>query len=163
MTTFFPFVPNVQAPFAFQPTLDGTAYAATVTWNLFGQRWYVNVNQQDGTLVFSLPLLGSPDGVAIESATWAFGIVTIVTARPHTYTVGQTVAVTISGCAPDAYNGVVLAFIVDALTFTYPLAANPGDITQLGAEIYNLNLSAGYFTTSTLIYRGSSQTFEVTP
>ena len=163
MTTYFQFVPNSQAPFAFQPTLDQQQYAATVSWNLFGQRWYINVNQLTGELVFSLPLLGSPDGVSIESATWAFGTVTAVTSRPHNYTVGQTVELTLTGFAPDAYNGVVLAFIVDAMTFTYSIAGNPGPTTQLGSEIYNLNLAGGYFTTSTLVYRESSQTFEVTP
>lgn len=163
MTQVFPFVPNVQAPFAFQPTLDRLGYTATVTWNLFGQRWYLNVNELTGGLVFSLPLLGSPDGTDIESVAWAFGKVTAKTARPHNYTVGLTVQVTISGCAPDAYNGTVAAYIVDVDTFTYQVAANPGDATLLGAQIYNIDMAAGYFDASTLVYRESSQTFEVTP
>lgn len=163
MTSYFPFVPNVQAPFTFQPTLDQVQYLASVVWNLFGQRWYLQLTQQDGVPVFTKPLVGSPDGVPIESVSWAFGTVTAITERPHNYTVGQIVEVTISGCLPDAYNGVVLAFIVDGHTFTYELAADPGDATQLGSEIYNINFGAGYFTDSTLVFRESSQTFEVTP
>ncbi len=163
MTSYFPFVPNVQAPFTFQPTLDRRQFAASVTWNLFGQRWYLNLSQQNGTPIFTLPLLGSPDGTAIESLTWDSGTATVVTALPHNYPVGSTVAVTISGCAPAAYNGLVLAFIVDGTTFTYPVTSITVDATQLGTQIYNLNLAAGYFDTSTLVYRASSSTFEVTP
>jgi hypothetical protein len=162
VTTYFQFTPNVVAPFTFQPTLDGEQYTAVVTWNLFGQRWYITVSTITGDPVFTLPLIGSPDGVSIQSISWAFGTVKVVTARPHHYTIGQTVLITISGCAPDAYNGVVLASIVDAVTFTYKLASNPGDTTQLGSEIYNINIAAGYFT-STLVYRESSKTFEVNP
>lgn len=163
MTSYFPFVPNTVAPFTFQPILDSESYIATVTWNVYGQKWYLNVKEITGPLVFSLPLLGSVDGSALESVSWSFGVVTAVTAQTHNYTVGQTVEITVSGCAPDAYNGVVLAFIVDAFTFTYLIAADPGAATQLGTEIYNVNLAAGYFETSTLVYRESSKTFEVTP
>lgn len=159
----FPFITNTQAPFSFQPTLDNQTYTASVTWNLFGQRWYVNLNELTGERVFTLPLLGSPDGSAIETLTWSFGTATAITADPHGYTIGQTVALTVYGCAPDGYNGNVLAFIVDPVTFTYTVAADPGDSTKLGTQIYNINLAAGYFDTSTLVYRVSSQTFEVTP
>lgn len=163
MTTYFPFVPNSQAPFSFQPTLDGDNYAATVTWNLFGQRWYLNVSQQSGGLVFSLPLLGSPDGTQLDSVSWSHGTVTAECKTPHGYALGTTVNVTITGCVPDAYNGVWPALIVDRLTFQFALASDAGSTTQLGQQIYNINIAAGYFTTSTLVFRASSQTFEVTP
>lgn len=163
MTTYFPFVPNAQSPFEFQPTLDGQEYTAIVTWNLFGQRYYLNVNQLSGPLVFSLPLLGSPDGAGIQALSWSFGTATAVTAQPHGYMVGQTVLITISGCVPDSYNGTFPALIVDSVTFTYQIAADPGDPTALGTEIYNINLGGVYFTDSTLVFRQSSQTFEVTP
>lgn len=163
MTQLFPFVPNVQSPFIFQPTLNSLLYTATVTWNLFGQRWYLNITELNGTPVFTKALIGSPDGVAIESISWAFGTVTAITALPHPYTVGQTVQITVNGCLPDAYNGVVTAFIIDAFTFTYPVVANPGDATQLGNEIYNIDLAAGYFADSSIVFRESNQTFEVTP
>lgn len=163
MTTYFKFVPNVQSPFTFQPTLDRQQFSAKVAWNLFGQRWYLTVSQLTGAPVFTVPLLGSPDGAAVESATWAVGIVTAVTSKPHGYTTGETVSITVSGFAPSAYNGTVLAFIVDAVTFTYPITGNPGAVTQLGSQIYDLNLAAGYFTDSTLVFRESNQTFEVIP
>ena len=163
MTQLFPFVPNTQSPFTFQPTLDGLPYAASVTWNLMGQRWYLNITQLNGTPILTQANIGSPDGVAIQSIDWAHGVVTVVTALPHQYTVGQVIDVTISGCLPDAYNGLVEAFIVDKVTFTYQLAMDPGDATQLGNEMYNINLIENYFDASTLVFRQSSQTCEVTP
>lgn len=161
MVSYFPFVPNVQAPFTFQPILDGQLYAVTVTWNLFGQRWYVNVHQLSGTPVFSLPLIGSPDGVSVASVDWSFGTVTLVTSRPHGFTSGQVVEVTVSDCAPAAYNGTVAAFVVDGVTLTYPLSTDPGDATRLGSVVYNMNLAGGYFETSALVFRASNKTFEV--
>lgn len=163
MTTYFQFAPNVQAPYTFQPTLDGQGYTASVTWNLYGQRWYLNINQLTGPLIVARALLGSPDGTRIQSLTWASGAITAVTSEPHEYTTGQTIDITITGCAPDAYNGIVQALIVDAFSFKYSLASDPGDVTQLGAQIYNINLVAGYFSESTMVFRASNQVFEVTP
>ncbi len=60
MTTIFSFSPSQTAPFQFQPTLDGQVYTVTVPWSLFGQRYYVNIAQLDGTPVALLPLIGSP-------------------------------------------------------------------------------------------------------
>lgn len=66
MTTLVNFAPSPLAPFQFQATLDGVAHNVIVTWNVFGRRWYVNVYQQDGTRVVSLPNIGSPPGKGIS-------------------------------------------------------------------------------------------------
>lgn len=66
MTTFVNFAPTAVAPFQFQPTLDGVIYNAIVRWNVFGQRWYVTVYQQDGTPIVTLPNIGSPLGYDIS-------------------------------------------------------------------------------------------------
>ena len=59
-TVYTPFTPSVTTPFLFQPTFDGDIYTVIVTWNLFGRRYYVNCYTLSGTLIFSLPLIGSP-------------------------------------------------------------------------------------------------------
>jgi uncharacterized protein DUF6983 len=61
MTTFVPFVPSPRGPFSFTATLDGTGYQITVTWNAYGQRWYLQCIAPGNVLVFMLPLIGSPD------------------------------------------------------------------------------------------------------
>lgn len=55
------------------------------------------------------------------------------TATAHGLTpLGEQITVVVSGCTPAAYNGTFLATIVDANTFTYSLASNPGTATVFG-------------------------------
>lgn len=62
MTTYVTFQPNTQAPFQFQATLDNNVYNVNVTWNLFGQRYYINVYDLSNNLIVSTPMIGSaPD------------------------------------------------------------------------------------------------------
>lgn len=163
MTTYFNFIPNDQTAFTFQPILDGRAYQASVTWNLFGQRYYLNVRQLTGELVFSLPLLGSASGFGIESITWSNGVVEVNTTTPLGFQIGTTVPLTVSNCLPVEYNGVWNVQIIDDDRFTFALTGDPGDATQLGRAIYDIDIAAGYFTTSTLIYRADNAVFEVNP
>ena len=43
MTTYVNFSPTPSQAFQFQLTLDGQAYLAIITWNIFGRRWYFNL------------------------------------------------------------------------------------------------------------------------
>lgn len=166
MTTIVPFTPSSTANFQFQAELDGNIYNVVVTWGLFGRRYYINIYALDGTLIVAEPAIGSPTGVALEALTWndnGVGQVQATTANPHGFTVGTTVTLAISGVSPDAFNGVVQAFITGPLTFTYPLSADPGAASTLGAVSYNINLVGGYFETSSLVYRTQANQFEVAP
>jgi len=169
VTTFVDFVPSLTVPFQFQPVLDGVAYTAIVTWNLFAQRYYLNLYALDGTLIFSLPLVGSPVGVALASLSWAFGTVTAATEQPHGYAALQTVKLALSGSSPDVYNGVFDCFVTGVDTFTYPLAEFPGPAASAGNVNFNIDLLAGYFNaggqpfTSTLVYRVQNKQFEINP
>ena len=60
-TTYIPFAPSANANFQFQATLDGTVYNVIVNWNLFGQRYYINIFDLTGARVLIIPLIGSPD------------------------------------------------------------------------------------------------------
>lgn len=60
MTTLVPFQPSPIAPFQFQLELDSQEYNAVVTWNVYGQRWYVNIYASDNSLVLAIPRIGSP-------------------------------------------------------------------------------------------------------
>jgi len=60
MTTF-EFIANPLQIFRFSPTLDGAVYAATIEWNLFGERYYLVLRNQSNEQVLSVPLIGSPD------------------------------------------------------------------------------------------------------
>jgi len=66
MATLTQFTPTINQNFSFLPTLDGQQYNVIVTWNLFGQRWVVNVYTLGGTLVLQKPLRGSPPDYDID-------------------------------------------------------------------------------------------------
>lgn len=84
-TTYIDFTPSASAPFQFQATLDGAVYTVILTWNLFGQRYYVNIYTLDGTRVLSIPLIGSvgspadvftKTGLAVQSVSMTAGYFT---------------------------------------------------------------------------------------
>lgn len=163
MTTIVPFRPTPFAPFSFFVTLDGAQYTVSVLWSVFGQRWYVNVVASDGSIVVSEGLSASPSAVRIASLTWVNGFVTAVTSEPHGYRLGFTTELTINGCIPTVYNGDVLAYIVDEDTLFWPLSADPGSATQMGVTSFDIDLVEQYFETSSIVFRESTQQFEINP
>ena len=82
MTTIIPFEPTASAPFQFQATLDGQIYTCAVTWNLFGQRWYLGCYTLTGTLMFNRALVGSPLGYDINLAAGIFTTSALVYRAP---------------------------------------------------------------------------------
>lgn len=158
----FDFTPNTLAPFQFQPTLDGRTYICFVTWNFAAQRWYVDLYDTEGAVIFSIALIGSPTGVPIQALSWEHGRVTATTLIPHGYKFASTIELTVSGCQPAGYDGKVMALITGPSTFTYPLTADPGPETSLGVVNYNINMAGGYFD-SVLLYRTANRQFETIP
>lgn len=159
----YTFIPSSNSAFTFQPTLDGNTYQVTVTWSLFGQRYYVNCYTLSGQLVFSLPLISSVAGQPIQGASWAPNMVTLQTASPHGFRLGVPINLTVVGMSPTGYNGAYQMTPVDPVTLTYPLDIDPGAASTYGLLEYIINLAAGYFTTSTLVYRSGDSQFEVLP
>ena len=163
MTTLIPFTPSSQTPPQFAVTLDGQTYNVIVTWGLFGQRNYINVYDLNGTLVVSIPMVGSEPTQPLNSLTWASGIVMASTLEPHGIALGMVVDLTIADAVPDTYNGIYRCAVTAPSSFTYALADQPGTVVSAGNYATNVNLVAGYFETSTLVFRPSSQQFEITP
>jgi hypothetical protein len=162
VVTYIPFQPTNSAPFAFSPELDGNIYNATVTWLLYGARWYLNLYDVNGNWIFTEGLVPSPPGIPIQAATWAGGSVTITTTVPHGYRPGAIISLTVAGMSPDAYNGRWSMMATGVATLRFALSANPGVATAYGALSYDVDLVGGYFTTSTLVFRDGTSQFEVT-
>jgi hypothetical protein len=166
MTTVTAFMPSAIVPFSFSPTLDGAQYSAVVTWGLAGQRWYVNLYDQGGNLIFYLPAIGSPTAIQTASLTWdgVQNLVTVITAVPHGLPIGITAELTITGVSPASYNGIWDLFSTGPSTLTFPLSVDPGgDATVNGNVGRDINIAGGYFETSTFVFREATQNFEVTP
>lgn len=66
MRTYIDFIAGIDVPFSFQAVLDGNMYNITVTWNIFGLRYYVNVFDAQGNLILTTPMVGSPDDYDIS-------------------------------------------------------------------------------------------------
>lgn len=162
MTTYYNFTPSVTGPYQFQPTLDGDVYNATVTWSLFGARYYINIYDLSGTLIVSQALIGSSVGVNIASVTWANDVATVVTATPHGYLIGSTANLTMTGATPVGYNGTFECIIIDNVSFKFDLTSVLGPVTIAGVVFYNISMTAGYFN-STLVFRPATQQFKVSP
>ena len=162
MTTYFPFTPSSRAAPQFRPTLDGTVYTVVVTWNVFGQRYYVNCYSQDGGRVFTLPLIESSEGIAIQTLSWdpTSHTVQATALAPHGLKLGSVVNLVITGCNPTSYNGSYACAVTSPTTFTYPMQFDPGLLMSAGAANYLVSMTAGYFS-STLVYR--ARQFEVSP
>lgn len=72
------FTPSATSAFQFNPTLDGVPYVAICTWNLYGQRYYINIYNTYNTLVMSRPIIASPDNYSINLLTGYFTKSTLV-------------------------------------------------------------------------------------
>ncbi len=83
---------------------------------------------------------------------------------PHGIPLGGAAYLTVAGVSPDPYNGVWLMLATGPSRLTYEQATDPGtDAYIQGTLANNFDLVGGYFDTSTLVFRTSSQMFEVTP
>jgi hypothetical protein len=65
-TTTVYFNPSNSANFQFNVTLDSVNYTAICTWNLYSQRYYLNIYNSFGSLQLSIPIIPSPDTYSIS-------------------------------------------------------------------------------------------------
>jgi hypothetical protein len=104
----------------------------------------------DTELLTQLSDLTLPESAMIILTTvWSSGHVTVTIDQTIPgVSVGDTVTIVISQTVPTAYNGTFTANIISANGLTYPLATNPGPVTQEGIASFPsmlqlpLNLSA---------------------
>lgn len=167
MTTYTLFTPPRKTPFQFQPTLDGQVYNVSVTWNMFGQRWYLNLYDLNGNLIDCTAMVGSPDAAPIATQTWDVVTeqVTVTTILPHAIPLGVEADLTVTDAFPTTYNTTVPMIAISPTSLIYSLTVDPGgSATQPGRIVQNINLFPGqYFQTSTLLFRQSTGMFEVDP
>ena len=164
MTTYFPFTPSSQGAPSFQPTLDGNPYNIIITWNLYGQRYYLNCYDGNNVLVFCVPIIETAQSLPLQSLTWdALNLqVDVVTSGPHGFPIGGLALLTIAEVSPDGYNGAFACSITGADTFSYSLSSNPGTVSSAAGNVsFLVSLCAGYFSQSTLVFRNGQ--FEVNP
>lgn len=121
-----------------------TAVSLYAAWTSNPGNSYTYICTQGGTTGSTQPTWPTSNtSHSISSITWSGGIVTVVTATAYQtgLTAGNTFYFQISGCTPSAYNvssilgSPTLGTVVNATTFTFPLANNPGTETVLGTVL----------------------------
>lgn len=163
MTTYIPFAPsNIAAP-QFMATFDGNQYSIVITWNISSQRYFINVYGLDGTWICTVPLIGTSSGVNITALSYdpTQGVMDATVESPNWRPVGQILSMYIENCQPDVINGAYDCLMITPNTFSFPISADPGQATVLGSASVFMNMIAGYFKQSSLIFRNSM--FEVRP
>ena len=158
MSTLLDFTPSTLAAFQFQPTLAGQLYAVTVTWNVFDQRYYINLSDLSGNLILCRGI--SASGPVLEAGLgWANGVATATTTVPHNVPVGTLVDAVIAQ-TNSGFDGEVMALATDAITLTYPLLTDPNQAVPLTGTVgFPLNLLDGYGL-GTLLFHEDTQQFE---
>jgi hypothetical protein len=158
----FAFTPTPATIFTFSPILDGVGYTCQVKWNLFAQRFYLFCFDSQSNIIFSVPLIVSPQTRPMGRLSWNSAALRAeaTTASPHGFALGTIVDLTISAASPDGYNGAYACSVVSPNSFYFNLAADPGPLVSAGFYDAGMSLAAGYFN-STVVYRNG--VFEVSP
>ena len=60
MSTKYSFPQDTRSAVTFNPTLDGETYTAKITWNVFGQRWYLSIYDSSLERILTTALIGTP-------------------------------------------------------------------------------------------------------
>lgn len=68
MTAFIPFNPDGRVPFTFQATVGGARVFGTALYNLYANRYYLQLTDNQGIVASFVPLVGSPDDFDINLA-----------------------------------------------------------------------------------------------
>lgn len=173
MTTIIPFLPsNLFVP-KFPVVLDGQNYTVTVTWNVSAQRYYVNVYDNVGNWIVTVPMTQSPPSRAVNGLSYdpLRRVMTVELVAPPFWPVpiGSTGTFSPAGTIVDYYlenfdptslNAKWRCLHINDTFFSFPLEQNPGEINLLGSVSQYMNMVGGLFK-STLIYRNGA--FEVSP
>lgn len=158
MSTFVDFVPSTTAAFSFQATMAGQQYNVTITWNVFGQRYYYTVTDLGGNLILCRALAAS--GPVIPSTfTWSNGVAYVATSVNHNVPVGSVANVNISQ-TKSGLDGNVQVLSTGPTAFTYQLLADPGVEPTSGVVNFSLNLVSGYILGGWLLFHYPTQQFE---
>jgi hypothetical protein len=171
MTTVIPFLPSNLFRPKFVATFDGNDCNVEITWNISAQRYYVNI-YQSGNWIVTVPLVQTPPSRAVNSAVYdnIRRVMTLQLVQAIYFPIplgsnltppGTIVDYTLENFDPSVLNGLQRSLHIDDVTFSFPLANDPGQVNILGSIARYINMVGGIFQTTTFIYRNGA--FEVNP
>lgn len=145
--------------------MNGTQYAITVLWNVYGQRYYVQVADLSGNVLLYQPLISSGPQLSSTFEWCSPGTAMITTSSAHNVPIGSVANVYVSHTDSD-FDGEYAALSTGPTTMSYPLQANPLSTTGQpvnGTLSFNNNLVEQVIGGAYLLFRGATQTFEYGP
>lgn len=162
--TFVTFTPSASQPFAFQAQLGAAQYAISVPWNIFGQRYYLQVADLSGTVLLYRPLIAcGPQLTATFEWDADSATATATCASAHNVPLGRVADAYVSQ-TDSGFDGDCTVLATGSLTLTYALAVNPGEATPIAGIVnFNQNLIAPVISGAYLLFRSASQSFEFGP
>ena len=153
-----PFTPSATSVFQFSPVLNGTTYQATVTWNVFGQRYYVNLATAAGAHVLTTAVVSSGPRLRV-ALSWANGYASAQAGAPHSIPIGECADLRISDTG-TGYDGQWQAFATGADSFSY-VAPNPEVATSPTGTAQQLaNMVGGVLPGALLLFHFDTLQFE---
>jgi hypothetical protein len=163
VTTVVPFSRSTIVTPQYSVVLDGVSYTVLVTWNVSAQRYYVNIYGNNKTLIVCRPLVQTSHSNPITDIYYDQNLgVMIVTLLNYIYRpIGQIIKYTLENFNPSILNGTINALTLSMNQFSFPIDNDPGAIITLGSAGRYMDMAAGYFQNSTLIFRNNA--FEVNP
>jgi hypothetical protein len=157
-SVYIPFTPSTTSVFSFSPTLGGTTYNATVTWNVFGQRYYINITDLSSNHILTTAIVSSGPRWQV-SLSWANGFATAVATTPHNITIGASANLRVSETG-TGFDGNWQVWATSATTFQYT-APNPEVTTSPnGTAQQPANLVGGVLPGAWLLFHYDSMEFE---
>lgn len=159
MGTLIQFAPSTTQVFTFQPSLDGTLYNATVTQNVFGQRFYLNLTDLSGDLLLTCTIDGDSGPSMQATLSWSEnGGALAVTAIPHLVPIGVPANLRISQTG-TTFDGLWQALAITSTAFTYALS-NPNESLPISGNLdFPANLVNGVVS-GQLYFHPDTQQFE---
>lgn len=157
-SVFVQFVPSNTQVFQFSPTLNGVVYQASVTYNLAGGRYYINIYDTAGDHILTRAV--SSSGPRYQAAfTWANGFATATTTQPHNIPVGDSANLRFSETG-TGFDGNYQALATTGVTLLYTIP-NPEQTTSpTGTVMQPLNLVGGVVVGAWLLFHYDSLQFE---
>jgi len=158
MSTLVNFTPSTLTAFQFQPTLNGTLYAATIFWNIFGNSRYLQLTDLQGNLIVYRELTSS--GPQLQATfSWVNNVATATCLLPHNVPVGVPVNALVSE-TNSLFDGSFMALSLGPTQLTYALNTNPLTPAMTQGQIeFPLNLVEGYLTNCFLFFYEAAQQF----
>jgi hypothetical protein len=156
--TFVTFVPSTISVFSFQATLNNALYQISTPYNIFGQRYYLSVQDLSGNQILYRALVSC--GPTFQATyTWAGGFATATCTANHNVPIGNSINANTSQTG-TGYDGTYTMFATSATNLSYQIP-NPQQTNTVNGNInFGWNLIEGYIPNSYLLFYYNTQQFE---